>query len=190
MRLPVLWASGKAIRSRADGVPALRLGQRLNAIDFSRPVSAQIAAARRRRGELVIAPRMVRRIRPDRVERTSAFRLQLIRSPGFHRPIGACRDLRRQKTSVQQRSSKRARPVSKTVPADLRKILTECRDIGVGADAVESIPNMIATSSLCWRAAAGSVDPIVLPSPICARAVPLLPGLPRLLKFGDDVPPD
>jgi transposase len=30
---------------------------------------------------------MARRKRPDRVERTSAFRLQLIRSPRFHRPI-------------------------------------------------------------------------------------------------------
>jgi hypothetical protein len=40
------------------------------------------------------------------------------------------------------------------------------------------------------RGKSGSMDPFVLPSSICARAVPLLPGLPRLLKFGDDVPPD
>src|SRR6476646_2786657 len=32
---------------------------------------------------------------------------------------------------------KLARPVCKTVPADLRKILTQCGDIGVVADAVE-----------------------------------------------------
>jgi hypothetical protein len=34
---------------------------------------------------------------------------------------------------------------------------------------------------LSGRGSSGSVDPIVLPSSICARAVPLLPGLPRLL---------
>ncbi len=32
---------------------------------------------------------------------------------------------------------KLARPVCKSVPADLRKIPTQCGDIGVGADAVE-----------------------------------------------------
>src|SRR3984893_3046254 len=45
--------------------------------------------------------------------------------------------LRGQKTSVQERSSQTRAPVCKTVPADLRKIPTQCGDIGVGADAVE-----------------------------------------------------
>jgi hypothetical protein len=39
----------------------------------------------------------------------------------------------------------------------------------------------ICSAAAAGRGSSGSVDPIVLPSSICARAVPLLPGLPRLL---------
>jgi hypothetical protein len=39
----------------------------------------------------------------------------------------------------------------------------------------------ICSAAVPGRGSSGSVDPIVLPSSICARAVPLLPGLPRLL---------
>ena len=65
------------------------------------------------------------------------FRLQLIRSPVFHRPtmrVATSGDRRR---PFNNAPVKLARPVCKTVPADLRKILTQCGDIGVGADAVE-----------------------------------------------------
>src|ERR1700704_5627343 len=80
---------------------------------------------------------MVRRKRPDRVERTSAFRLQLIRSPGFHRPIMRVASSGDRRRPFKNAPVKLARPVCKTVPADLRKIPAQCGDIGVGADAVE-----------------------------------------------------
>src|SRR5258705_5701197 len=82
-------------------------------------------------------PRMVRRKRPDRVERTSGIRLQLIRSPGFHRPIMRVATSGDRRRPFKNSPVKLARPVCKTVPADLRKIPTQCGDIGVGADAVE-----------------------------------------------------
>src|SRR5258707_15278446 len=80
---------------------------------------------------------MVRRKRPDRVERTSAFRFQLIRSPEFHRPIMRVATSGDRRRPFKNAPVKRARPVCKTVPADLRKIPTQCDDIGVVADAVE-----------------------------------------------------
>jgi hypothetical protein len=80
-------------------------------------------------------PRMVRRKRPDRVD--SAFRLQLIRFPGFHRPIMRVATSGDRRRPFKNAPVKLARPVCKTVPADLRKIPTQCGDIGVVADAVE-----------------------------------------------------
>src|SRR6476469_665631 len=83
-------------------------------------------------------PRMERK-RPNRVERTSAFRLQLIRSPGFHRPIMRVATSGDRRRPFKHAPVKLARPVCKTVPADLRKIPTQCGDIGVVADAVEPL---------------------------------------------------
>ena len=80
---------------------------------------------------------MVRRKRPDRVERTSAFRMQLIRSPRFHRPIMRVATSGDRRRPFKNAPVKLARPVCKTVPADFRKIPTQCGDIGVVADAVE-----------------------------------------------------
>src|ERR1700687_4831582 len=84
-----------------------------------------------------LEPRMVSRKRPDRVERTSAFRLQLIRSSGFHRPTMRAATSGDRRRLFENAPVELARPVCKTVPAALRKILTQCGDIGVVADAVE-----------------------------------------------------
>src|SRR5580704_12385212 len=66
-----------------------------------------------------------------------SFPLQLIRSPGFHRPIMRVATSGDRRRPFKNAPVKLARPVCKTVPADLRKIPTQCGDIGVVADAVE-----------------------------------------------------
>src|SRR6478735_4093878 len=69
----------------------------------------------------------------------SAFRFQLIRSPGFHRPIMRVATSGGRRRPFKNAPVKLARPVCKTVPADLGKIPTQCGHIGVVADAVEPL---------------------------------------------------
>src|SRR5229473_7358815 len=66
-----------------------------------------------------------------------SFPAQLIRSPGFHRPIMRVASSGDRRRPFKNAPVKLARPVCKTVPADLRKIPRQCGDIGVVADAVE-----------------------------------------------------
>ena len=84
-----------------------------------------------------VGPSVVRRKRPPLVERTVAFLLQLIRSPGFNQPIMRVATSGGRRCPFKNAPVKLARPVCKTVPADLRKIPAQCGYIGVVADAVE-----------------------------------------------------
>src|SRR4029453_9454959 len=58
-------------------------------------------------------------------------------SPRISSANNARRDPSGQRASFKNPPVKRARPVCKTVPADLRKIPAQCGNIGVVADAVE-----------------------------------------------------
>ncbi len=94
-------------------------------------------------GEIVIFNRshyedvLVTRVHKLIDKATWTARYQLIRSAGFHRPIMRVATSGDRRRPFKNAPVKLTRPVRKTVPADLRKIPAQCRDIGVGADAVE-----------------------------------------------------
>jgi hypothetical protein len=66
---------------------------------------------------------------------------------------------------------KLARPVCKTVPADLRKIPTQCGDIGVAADAVEPFEHE--RSILALLASRGDWDFLIVDRAATIRRNPL-----------------